>query len=355
MSTGLDTLREKSTTIDIYDHIGAACMELGLRAMVGELCPSLVPLNEQGRTFTAEISTSYHNIGCTLTEPSDPSAIDAWCLRTFQKGCKTSEKGPRILESLRRFSNELRSEEIANIAAAEVSEDTIASHLCGVMTANLLQRLAEHQDWQRQVHESLLDHVAGQPSERWLRRSVLSSCKMLGAVFWETLRLSPPVAGPQPRMVVPGNNLLGDLGIESGSVVTASAFVVNRSSKFGPDPDIWNPQRWLEASDETTRRWQRLMFTFGSGPRACEGHEIAKFICLAITAWVVMQTKFTGELHSMEAFGGFIAHPRTKGNGEVLPLKLETRIRIQSEIEYAPNDMHIVHVHRQHYQKSMIY
>lgn len=300
MSTGLDMLRDNSTTIDIYDHIGAACMELGLQAMVGELSPSLVPLNEQGRTFMAEISTSYHNIGCTLTEPSEPSAIDAWCLKTFQNARKTSEKEPRILESLRRFSNELGSEEIASIAAAEVSDDAIASHLCGIMTATLLQRLAEHQDWQRQVHESLLDHLAGQPFDRWLRRSALSSCKILGTVFWETLRLSPPVAGPQPRMVMAGNNLLGDLGIESGSVVTASAFIVNRSGMFGPDPDIWNPQRWLKASDETTRRWQRLMFTFGSGPRACEGREIAKFICLAITAWVVMQHKFTSDLHCMD-------------------------------------------------------
>lgn len=67
LSTDLDMLREKSTTIDVYDRIGATCMELGLRAMVGELSPSLVPLNEQGRTFTAEINTSYHNVGCTLT------------------------------------------------------------------------------------------------------------------------------------------------------------------------------------------------------------------------------------------------------------------------------------------------
>jgi len=326
LSTGLDVLREKSTTIDIYDHIGAACMELGLRAMIGERSPSLVPLNAQGRNFTAETSTSYNNIGCSRTEQSGSSTIDAWCLRIFQKACKTGEEGPRILESLRRFSGELGSEEVANIAAAEVSDDATASHLCGILSATLLQHLAENRDWQRQVHESLFDRVASEPPERWLRRSVLSSCKTLGAVFWETLRLSPPVAGPQPRVVTIENDLLHDWGIEPGSIVTASAFVVNRSSMFGNEPDIWNPQRWLEASDETARRWQREMFTFGSGPRACEGRELAKFICLAITAWVVMRYNLTTDSYGMEASGGFIAHPHAKDNGEVLPIRLEDRV-----------------------------
>jgi hypothetical protein len=326
LSTGINMSREKSTTIDIYDHIGAACMELGLRAMIGERSPSLVPLNAQGRTFTAETSTSYNNIGCSRTEQPGSSTIDAWCLRTFQNACKAGEEGPRILESLRRFSGELGTEEVANIAAAEVSDDAIASHLCGILSATLLQRLAEHHDWQRQVHKSLIDRVASEPAERWLRRSVLSSCKMLGAVFWETLRLSPPVAGPQPRVVMPENNLLRDWGIEAGSIVTASAFVVNRSSVFGPDPHIWDPQRWLEVSDETARRWQRQVFTFGSGPRACEGRELAKFICLAVTAWVVMQYDLTSDFHGMEASGGFIAHPRAKSNGELLPLRLEDRV-----------------------------
>ena len=326
LSTGLDMSREKSTTIDIYDHIGAACIELGLRAMIGERSPSLVPLNAQGRTFTAETSTSYNNIGCSRTEQPGSSTIDAWCLEFFQNACKTGEEGPRILESLRRFPRELGTEEVANIAAAEVSDDAIASHLCGILSATLLQRLAEHHDWQRKVHKSLLDRVASEPAERWLRRSVLSSCKMLGAVFWETLRLSPPVAGPQPRVVMTENNLLRDRGIEAGSTVTASAFVVNRSSMFGPDPHVWDPQRWLEASEETASRWQRQMFTFGSGPRACEGRELAKFICLAITAWIVMQYDLTSDFHSMEASGGFIAHPRAKDNGELLPLRLEDRV-----------------------------
>jgi cytochrome P450 len=302
LSTGLDMSRETSTTIDIYDHIGAACMELGLRAMIGERSPSLVPLNAQGRTFTAETSTSYNNIGCSRTEQPGSSTIDAWCLRTFQNACKTGEEGPRILESLRRFSGELGTEEVANIAAAEVSDDAIAS-----LSATLLQRLAEHHDWQRQVHKSLIDRVASEPAECWLRRSVSSSCKLLGAVFWETLRLSSPVAGPQPRVVMPENNLLRDWGIEAGSIVTASAFVVNRSSVFGPDPHTWDPQRWLEASDETARRWQRQIFTFGSGPRACEGRELAKFICLAVTAWVVMQYDLTSDFHGMEASGGFMS------------------------------------------------
>lgn len=326
LSSGLDMARAESPTIDIYDHIGAACIELGFRAMIGARSPSLVPLNPQGRAFTAEISASYPQIGCSQNGQSEPSGIDAWCLKTFQDACETSEEGPRVLESLRRFSEELGAEELASIAAAEVSDDAIASHLCGILTASLLQRLAEHQDWQRRVQQSLLDRFAGQPPERWLRRSILLSCKILSAVFWETLRLSPPVAGPQPRAVTTGNNLLHDWDIEPGSIVTASAFIVNRSSMFGPDPDTWNPQRWLESSEETVRRWQRYMLTFGSGLRACEGRDVAKFICLAITAWVIMQYNLTSGSHGMEAFGGFIAHSRANNKGEILPLRLETRI-----------------------------
>lgn len=54
-----------------------------------------------------------------------------------------------------------------------------------------------------------------------------------------------------PRVVITEGNLLRDWGIKPGSIVTASAFVVKRSSMFGPDADTWDPQRWLEGSDET--------------------------------------------------------------------------------------------------------
>lgn len=326
MSSGLERMRERSKVVDVYDHVGAACMELGMRAMMGELAPPLVPLNEQGKAFMAEISASYPKIGCSQTVESAPSTIDAWCHQAFQKVCKSGNEVPRILESLRKYSDELGSDEISGIAAAEVSDDAIASHLCGIVTATLMQRLAERRDWQNQVRVELSNRVAGQRPESCLCRPVLSSCKALGAVFWETLRLSPPVAGPQPRVLVSESSQLRDWGIESGSIVTASAYLVNRSSMFGPDPDTWNPQRWLETSEETTRRWQRLMFTFGSGSRACEGREIAKFICLAVTAWIVLDFDLSSDTSCMEPAGGFIAHPKANGDGEILPLRLKKRL-----------------------------
>ena len=54
-----------------------------------------------------------------------------------------------------------------------------------------------------------------------------------------------------------------------------SPFVVQRTeAAYGPDAEIFRPERWLDQSEETLKMLNRNLITFGSGTRICLGKHI---------------------------------------------------------------------------------
>ncbi|KAK8108179.1 pisatin demethylase [Apiospora kogelbergensis] len=78
----------------------------------------------------------------------------------------------------------------------------------------------------------------------------------LSACIRESLRVHPPIPNLFSRML-------------SHAVV-----VQQDADAFGPRPDEFQPERWLE-SEERTMRMDAYMYTFGMGPRVCLGKELA--------------------------------------------------------------------------------
>ncbi|KAI4266476.1 MAG: hypothetical protein L6R38_008716 [Xanthoria sp. 2 TBL-2021] len=55
-----------------------------------------------------------------------------------------------------------------------------------------------------------------------------------------------------------------------------SPFATHRDhSTFGPDADIWRPERWLEGDEHTKRKMENALLTFGAGNRSCIGKHIS--------------------------------------------------------------------------------
>lgn len=44
---------------------------------------------------------------------------------------------------------------------------------------------------------------------------------------------------------------------------------------FGPDPDAFRPERWLDAPEDVASAMERAWFPFGGGSRACIGKNLA--------------------------------------------------------------------------------
>lgn len=90
-------------------------------------------------------------------------------------------------------------------------------------------------------------------------------------VLSESMRLYPPVWGIG-RIAVE-DHPLGDFVIPKGSVVLLSQYVIHRDSRFYPDPERFDPERWTpEAQAE---RPKFAYFPFSAGPRMCIGDQFA--------------------------------------------------------------------------------
>ncbi|KAF7892409.1 uncharacterized protein EAF01_010489 [Botrytis porri] len=95
---------------------------------------------------------------------------------------------------------------------------------------------------------------------------------LIGSVK-EGMRLNPSVSNWLPRVVPPEGKLIDGFFVPGGTDITCQAMVVQRDPVlFGPDPDAFRPERWMEGKDVEL---EHGMFLFGMGPRGCLGKEIA--------------------------------------------------------------------------------
>lgn len=106
----------------------------------------------------------------------------------------------------------------------------------------------------------------------------IDSLPYLHAVFMETLRLHPPIPGSEPRVSphVAGGSTLGQFsGIPGGIRVSAMPFTLHRNEEVFPDPEVFDPDRWLTTDEERLKEMHRWFWAFGSGGRMCIGSHIA--------------------------------------------------------------------------------
>lgn len=145
----------------------------------------------------------------------------------------------------------------------------------------LLWELSKDSDVQKALHEELLTlnpKIASSSSGQLPSPKSIDALPLLDAVFMETLRLHASIPGMQPR-VTPNSpcSLAGYNNIPPGTRVNAQAYSLHRNSKVFPDPETWEPKRWLRDTNssadlEERKRW---FWAFGSGGRMCIGSNLA--------------------------------------------------------------------------------
>lgn len=94
----------------------------------------------------------------------------------------------------------------------------------------------------------------------------------LDAVVNEGLRCWPPIPMSLPRVVPPGGRAVDGIMLPEGTVVSCQPYSVHRLNQDAfPEPQLFNPDRWLSDEGDTERR--RLMFSFSNGGRGCVGKQ----------------------------------------------------------------------------------
>lgn len=186
------------------------------------------------------------------------------------------------------------------ISDEEVRSETVGFLVSGhETTANALtwvwNLLSQHPTVEARVHD-VVDSVLG---DRLPTFDDLSALEYLKRVFWETLRLYPS-AWVQARRAIVDYEIDGYL-IPKGSVIYVSQWVMHHDPRFYPDPDRFDPDRWLP-SEESDERPRFAFFPFGGGPRYCIGQAFAE-----MEAQILMSV--LGQRWQMRMVPGHVAEP----------------------------------------------
>lgn len=101
--------------------------------------------------------------------------------------------------------------------------------------------------------------------------SVKKTDKLLyvDAVIKETLRLFAPLPGSEPR-ILPVASTIDGYVIPPQTVVSISPYTLHRNPEIFPDPLRFNPDRWLDDSQDLSQM-KRWFWAFSSGGRMCIG------------------------------------------------------------------------------------
>jgi cytochrome P450 len=127
--------------------------------------------------------------------------------------------------------------------------------------------LANNPKAQYRLRQELFDIF---PDPKRLDMKATQRSDYLDAVIKETMRLWPMIPGPLERYLGKPIEVNG-LYVSPGVIASTSAFTSGRKPDVYPEPEKWNPDRWLEATERMRLNWT----PFGCGSRVCPGSNLA--------------------------------------------------------------------------------
>ncbi|KAI4225137.1 MAG: hypothetical protein L6R40_008387 [Gallowayella cf. fulva] len=164
---------------------------------------------------------------------------------------------------------------------AETLEDHVRTFLgaghdtTATATAWSLLLLAKHPNIQTKLRNEILEHMPFLSSPENARPEDLPDpdhLPYLDSVTRECLRFMPPVPFTLRQSCVPTH--LASHPIPPGTFIFVPIHAINRlPSYWGPDADVFNPERWSNLPPEWTNN---AYMTFSQGPKGCIGRKFAE-------------------------------------------------------------------------------
>ncbi|KAG1862642.1 cytochrome P450 [Suillus subluteus] len=193
-----------------------------------------------------------------------------------------NKAGPSFIKSLLENTEEhrLSTDEMSYLAGSlfGAGSDTTAVGITATVMAAACHPLA-----QAKVHEEL-DMVIG--SDRTPTFNDSSSLPQLHAFLLEALRWRPIVRIGFPHRATKDIFWRGYC-IPEGATVYGCHWTLSRDPIVFPDPEIFDPQRWLDSEGRLKNNSMKFI-TYGFGRRVCPGLHLANqsmYITLALLLW----------------------------------------------------------------------
>ncbi|PYV52120.1 MAG: hypothetical protein DMG92_02025 [Acidobacteria bacterium] len=141
--------------------------------------------------------------------------------------------------------------------------------------------LSQHPEVEQKLHDEL-DRVL---SDRVPQFSDLPALPFTERVIKESMRLYPP-AWSLARTVISDFELRG-YRIPAGANVVMSHWIMHRHPTYFPDPEKFDPDRWLLDRSQKLPRF--AYFPFGGGPRQCIGSSFAMMEATLLLATIAQR------------------------------------------------------------------
>jgi cytochrome P450 len=160
----------------------------------------------------------------------------------------------------------------AQMTDRQVRDEAMTIFLAGhETTANALSwtwhLLAGHPDVERRLHDEI-DRVLG---DRTATVDDVPGLVYTRMVLAETMRRYPPAWGIGRRAIE--DFAIGGYRVPKDTVVLVSQFLLHHDARFFPDPERFDPDRWLPERQNTRPKF--AYFPFGGGTRVCIGEPFA--------------------------------------------------------------------------------
>ena len=229
-------------------------------------------------------------------------------------------KGPqtfvhRLLEQQRKQPDSITNRELETHAFGNI---TAGADTTAIAMRTILFNVAKDRD----VYAALCHEIR---DEAKLTLPVsfhsVNTLPYLNAVIQEALRIHPPNGVMYPRTVPAQGATICDKYIPPGTEIGISPWVLHYDPELFPEPDRFDPARWLTEDAELLARRKRSIFAFSAGSHTCLGKNLSQMEMTKLVASLLV--RYDVRLENPEAELTYKVRWFTPQNG--LVVKLEKR------------------------------
>jgi cytochrome P450 len=250
---------------------------------------------EVGRLMTTVLDASNHRLNSALRMPSwvptkrhlrerrAMRRLDAILGELIDLRRRAPDAGGDLLSML---LSAVDQDSGARMSDQQLRDEMMTLFLAGhETTANLLTwtwfLLAQHPEAERALSDEIERVLQG----RTPAPADLANLPYAEMVIRESLRLFPPAPGlvREPTEDV----TIGEFRVPKGSLICVQTFTMQRDARFFPEPERFDPSRFLAGWEQRIPRYAYL--PFGAGPRVCIGNSFAMMEARLILATIAQQ------------------------------------------------------------------
>jgi cytochrome P450 len=160
----------------------------------------------------------------------------------------------------------------AHLSDTQVRDETMTLFLAGhETTSNALtwtwHLLSQHPDVERRLHQEIDAVLEDRPAGA----ADAANLPYTRMVLAESMRCYPPAWGIGRRAIEDVE--IGGYSIPRGTVVLVSQYLLHHDARFFPEPERFDPDRWLPERQQARPKF--AYFPFGGGNRVCIGESFA--------------------------------------------------------------------------------